>query len=182
MTGRLSSASPNIQNQPARGQYAKLVREAFIPDDGCVFTSADYSQVELRYFAEYCGGSLLKAFLEGEDLHQRTADAMGTTRDKGKTVNFGFLLYGGAPEKLAKDVLGCSVTEAEDKIKALHAEYPEVERWRQKIIQQADDSSPTIPHVYTMAGRIRYIPELKNSAYGSYLYEIANERRIQLNP
>jgi DNA polymerase-1 len=160
VTGRLSSANPNIQNQPARGQYAKLVREAFIPDEGCVFTSADYSQVELRYFAEYCGGTLLEAFLNGGDLHQRTADAMGITRDKGKTVNFGFLLYGGAPEKLAKDVLGCSESEAEDKIKALHAEYPEVEKWRQKIIQQADDSSPTIPHVYTKAGRIRYIPEL----------------------
>ncbi len=159
-TGRLSSSNPNIQNQPARGQYAKLVREAFVPDPGYVFVSADYSQVELRYFAEYCGGTLLDAFLNGGDLHQRTADAMGITRDKGKTVNFGFLLYGGAPEKLAKDVLGCSEAEAKDKIAALHAEYPEVEQWRQRIIQQADDSSPTVPFVRTLAGRIRYIPEL----------------------
>lgn len=159
-TGRLSSSNPNIQNQPARGQYAKLVREAYLPEEGNCFVSADYSQVELRYFAEYCGGTLLEAFLNGGDLHQRTADAMRTTRDKGKTINFGFLLYGGAPEKLAKDVLGCSVSDAKERIAALHAEYPEVEEWRQKIIRQADDSSSTVPFVYTKAGRIRYIPEL----------------------
>lgn len=159
-TGRLSASGPNIQNQPARGQYAKLVREAFIPDPGHVFVSADYSQVELRYFAEYCGGTLLEAFLRGEDIHKRTARAMGCDRDTGKTVNFGFLLYGGAPEKLAKDVLKCSLQKAKDKIAALHATYPEVERWRQKIIQEADDSSATVPFVRTLAGRIRFIPEL----------------------
>jgi len=160
VTGRLSSSNPNIQNQPARGTYAKLVREAFIPEEGYAFVSADYSQVELRYFAEYCGGTLLDAFLNGKDLHQRTADAMETSRDNGKTVNFGFMLYGGAPQKLADDVLKCSVSEAEEKIKKLHAEYPEVEQWRQRIINEADNSSPSVPFVHTLAGRIRHIPEL----------------------
>lgn len=160
VTGRLSSANPNIQNQPAHSKWAKIIRECFVPDPGTEFTSADYSQVELRYFAEYCGGGLLATFMGGGDVHDRTAAAMAIDRDKAKTVNFGFLLYGGAPEKLAKDVLGCTKHEAEDKIAQLHREYPEVERWRTKCVAEADASSAGCPFVHTLAGRIRHIPEL----------------------
>jgi DNA polymerase-1 len=158
VTGRLASANPNIQNQPAHGTWAKSVRECFIPDAGMEFTSADYSQVELRYFAEYCGGGILEAFCEGADLHQKTADAMGIERTQAKMVNFGFLLYGGGPDKLAVE-LGCSKKEAEEKIEALQAEYPEVERWRQKVISVVTGRGPR-PWCRTMAGRLRYIPEL----------------------
>ena len=158
VTGRLASANPNIQNQPAHGTWAKSVRECFIPDPGMEFTSADYSQVELRYFAEYCGGGILEAFCEGADLHQKTADAMGIERAQAKMVNFGFLLYGGGPDKLATE-LGCSKKEAEEKIEALHAEYPEVEAWRQKVITTVTGRGP-LPWCRTMAGRLRYIPEL----------------------
>lgn len=160
VTGRLSSANPNIQNQPAHGQWAKKIKACFIPDPGMEFTSADYSQVELRYFADYCGGELLRVLCAGEDPHSKTAEAMGTDRDGGKTVNFGFLLYGGAPEKLAREVLKCSVAEASERIAALHRAYPEVEPWRQRIIQQADASSSGCPFVHTLAGRVRHIPEL----------------------
>lgn len=158
VTGRLASANPNIQNQPAHGTWAKAVRECFIPDPGMEFTSADYSQVELRYFAEYCGGGILEAFCEGADLHQKTADAMGIERTQAKMVNFGFLLYGGGPDKLATE-LGCSKKEAEEKIEALHAEYPEVERWRQLVIATVTGRGP-LPWCRTKAGRLRYIPEL----------------------
>jgi len=158
VTGRLASANPNIQNQPAHGSWAKSVRECFIPEPGMEFTSADYSQVELRYFAEYCGESLLAAFMDGADLHQRTADAMGITRANAKTVNFGFLLYGGGPDKLAED-LGCSGSEAKRKIDALHAEYPEVEIWRQHVLKVVRGRG-TNPWCKTLAGRIRYFPEL----------------------
>jgi DNA polymerase-1 len=163
VTGRLASANPNIQNQPAHGSWAKSVRECFIPDAGMEFTSADYSQVELRYFAEYCGESLLAAFMDdGADLHQRTADAMNITRLQAKTVNFGFLLYGGGPDKMAED-LGCSRAEAEKKIQALADEYPEVKEWTEHVLTVVKGRG-TNPWCKTMAGRVRYFPEL-NPAY-----------------
>jgi DNA polymerase I-like protein with 3'-5' exonuclease and polymerase domains len=159
VTGRLASANPNIQNQPAHGDWAKRVRECFIPDHGMMFTSADYSQVELRYFANECGGELLSAFLDdGADIHQLTADAMKISRQQAKTVNFGFLLYGGGPDKLAKE-LGCSLDEAEMKIEALHQRYPSVAIWRQQQIDAACKVRP-VPMVATRAGRVRHIPEL----------------------
>ena len=159
VTGRLASANPNIQNMPAHGDWAKRVRECFVPDEGMVFTSADYSQVELRYFADYCGGALLDVLMKGEDPHAKTAKAMGCTRDQGKTINFGFLLYGGAPAKLANDVLKCSEAEAKERIEALHAEYPSVEPWRQNVIDVVTARGP-MPWARTLAGRIRYFPEL----------------------
>jgi DNA polymerase-1 len=149
------------------------VREAFIPDPGKEFTSADYSQIELRFFAEYCGGRLLRAYKHAEDIHQLTADAMGVDRQKGKMVNFGFLLYGGGPDKLAAE-LGCSKAEAEKKIEALHTAYPEVEEWRKEVIETVggkvewnDYGKPEIvggrgrlPWATTWCGRRRYFPEL----------------------
>ena len=158
VTGRLASANPNIQNMPAHGSYAAKVRACFIPDAGMEFTSADYSQVELRYFADYCGSSLAEAFIEGADLHQRTADAMGITRSQAKTVNFGFLLYGGGPDKMAED-LGCSRKEADEKIEALQAEYPEVAKWKEWVLTVVRGRG-TNPWAKTLAGRIRYFPEL----------------------
>jgi DNA polymerase-1 len=169
VTGRLASANPNIQNQPAHGSWAKSVRACFIPDPGMEFTSADYSQVELRYFAEYCGGGILQAFVDGEDLHVKTAEAMGIARDQAKMVNFGFLLYGGGPDKLATE-LGCSKKEAEEKIAALHAQYPEVEVWRQKVITVVTGRGPN-PWCRTMAGRLRYIPEL-NQDYMQHAHPV----------
>ncbi|HUW96994.1 MAG TPA: DNA polymerase [Anaerolineae bacterium] len=181
VTGRLASANPNIQNQPAHGVWAQRVRACFIPDPGMEFTSADYSQVELRYFAEYCGGSILQAFMEGADLHQRTADAMGISRDLAKMVNFGFLLYGGGPDKLAGE-LGCSKKEAEEKIAALHAEYPEVEKFRQHVIEVVTGRGP-LPWCKTRAGRIRHIPELNQDYMRAHYPEeykvLANKYRAK---
>jgi DNA polymerase-1 len=158
VTGRLASANPNAQNQPVHGSWATRIRECFIPEEGMEFTSADYSQVELRYFAEYCGGSILQMFMDGADLHQRTADAMYITRKLAKVVNFGFLLYGGGPDNLA-EALGCGITAAKLKIDALHAEYPEVEIWRQHVLKVVKGRG-TNPWCKTLAGRIRYFPEL----------------------
>lgn len=163
VTGRLASANPNIQNMPAHGSYAAKVRECFIPDAGMEFTSADYSQVELRYFADYCGESLAEAFIEGADLHQRTADAMGITRSQAKTVNFGFLLYGGGPSKMAED-LGCSDADAAEKIQALQDEYPEVAKWKDWVLTVVKGRG-TNPWAKTLAGRIRYFPELNPEYY-----------------
>lgn len=152
VTGRLSSSNPNIQNQPPS------IRPYFIPDLGMEFTSADYSQVELRYFAHYCKGKLLEAFLQGKDLHDVTAEALGVTRDVGKTVNFGFLLYGGGPRKMA-GLLGTDETTAGGIIANLQATYPEIETFRQNVINTVSARGP-VPWCKTLAGRIRYIPEL----------------------
>lgn len=166
VTGRLSSANPNIQNQPSHGDWAKSVKSCFVPDPGCEFVSADYSQIELRYFANYCGGPLLQAFLDGKDLHEVTAEIMGVTRQLGKTINFGFLLYGGGPRKMA-GLLGCSEAEAADKIALLHEGYPEIEAWRKRVIEAASAREP-IPYVHTIAGRYRNIPELAPEAFAKH--------------
>lgn len=159
VTGRLASANPNIQNQPAHGEWAEAIRKAFVPGPDMLFTAADYSQVELRYFADYCGGNLRQAFIDGADLHEATASALGVDRKKGKAVNFGFLLYGGGPRKLA-GLLECTEDEAKEHIKALHKAYPEVEEWRQRVISEVEERPP-LPWCKTRAGRIRYFPELQ---------------------
>jgi DNA polymerase I-like protein with 3'-5' exonuclease and polymerase domains len=163
VTGRLSSSHPNIQNQPARGEWAKGIKECYVPDPGFEFTSADYSQIELRYFADYCGGNLLQAFVDGKDLHVETGEGMGVNRDKGKTVNFGFLLYGGGPRKLA-GLLECNEEEGREKLALLGSKYPRIEAWRDHVINKTRRRGPT-PWVKTRAGRIRYIPELAPLAW-----------------
>ena len=157
-TGRFSSANPNIQQQLSRGKYASLLKECFIPESGCVFVSADYGQIELRLFADRCGGALLDAFLAGDDPHKMTASAMQVDRATGKMINFGFLIYGGAAGKLARE-LSISKEEAQSKIDALHAQYPEAEATRQAIVGEA--LAKGIPYVETVSGRRRYIPQLK---------------------
>ena len=158
VTGRLSSTNPNIQNQPAHGEWAKAVKSAYVPDPSMEFTSADYSQVELRYFANYTGGNLLDAFLMEKDLHQVTADLVGVDRQLGKTINFGFLLYGGGARKLA-GLLDVSTADAERLLARLQEGYPEIERWRQRVLEGVSQRTP-IPWCRTLVGRKRYIPEL----------------------
>lgn len=170
-TGRLSCSNPNLQNQPAHGGYAKSVREAYVAKPGWRVTGSDFSQIELRYFADYCGGALADAYKLGHDVHQMTADAMDISRSAGKMVNFGFLLYGGGPDKLARE-LGCSREEAERKIEDLDARYPEVQEWRQNVIRTVGGEvewvrgQPTVVggrdnyEAKTLAGRWRNFPEL----------------------
>jgi DNA polymerase-1 len=158
VTGRLSSSHPNIQNQPAHGEWAKKIKQCFIPDPGMEFTSADYSQVELRYFANYCGGNLLQAFVEGKDLHAVTAGILGVDRQLGKTINFGFLLYGGGPRKLGA-LLDVSPADAEALLERLQEGYPEIEAWRTRVIDSVSARGP-VPWCKTLAGRRREIPEL----------------------
>jgi len=162
-TGRLSSSNPNIQNQLSRGEYAPLLKRCYIPDPGWAFVSADYSQIELRLFAELAGGYLLDAFLDGADPHQRTADALGLTRDQGKTFNFAFLIYGGGPGKAAR-TFGWEMAEAKEHLKTSAAEYPEANAFREKVIRVVKQRSP-VPYVQTKTGRRRFVPELRPLAW-----------------
>jgi DNA polymerase-1 len=158
-TGRLSSSNPNIQNQLSKGEYAPLLKQCYVADDGWQFVSADYAQIELRLFAELAGNTLLQSFIDGADLHQRTADALGEDRNAGKTFNFGFLIYGGGPQKAARE-FNWTVEQAKENIKAIAAEYPEAQAIRDRIIKGCISRSP-VPFVRTRTGRVRYIPELK---------------------
>ena len=191
-TGRLSSSNPNIQNQLSRGEYAPLLKQCYVADPGWLFVSADYAQIELRLFAELAGGSLLQAFLDGADLHQRTADALSLDRDQGKTFNFGFLIYGGGPRKAGRE-FGWDEDEAKERLAAIAAEYPEAAAFRNKVISIVEQRGP-VPYVQTKTGRRRLVPELQPLAWqrrdlagyhkkakylaGQYGIDINNTRRI----
>lgn len=162
-TGRFSSANPNIQNQLSHGEYAPLLKQCYVADPGWLFVSADYAQIELRLFAELAGGTLLQAYLDGADLHQRTADSIGGTRDQGKTFNFGFLIYGGGPNKAARE-FGWDLQTAKEALEGAAREYPEAGAFRNKVISIVEQREP-VPFVQTKTGRRRLVPELQPLAW-----------------
>ncbi|MBU1008059.1 DNA polymerase I [Candidatus Dependentiae bacterium] len=180
-TGRLSSSNPNLQNIPATGELGLLIREAFIAPHGKQLLSADYSQIELRVLAHVTGcKNLTEAFLHGQDIHQRTASQIfeiplnkvtHEQRQMGKRINFG-IVYGLTPYGLAKD-LGIKQGDAKTYIQKYFEQYPEVAKWIEKTVAQAEASG----FVETWLGRKRYVPGLREQ--NRTLYEAA--RRIAVN-
>lgn len=168
-TGRLSSISPNLQNIPARAEYSRLIRKAFIPDDGCKILSGDYSQVELRVFAHMSGAvNLINAFVNDEDIHTRTAadifkvDMRDVTKDMRRTakaVNFG-ILYGISSFGLSED-LGIDVSTAKGFIDNYLETYPGIRDFQEKEKAEAYQYG----YVRTLMNRKRVIEELKNKNY-----------------
>jgi DNA polymerase-1 len=136
-TGRLSSSNPNLQNIPVRADLGRKIRGAFIPEEGWLFVSADYSQVELRILAHLSADErLAEAFLAEEDIHRRTAaavlglkieDVTSAQRSRAKAVNFG-IVYGQTPYGLAQQ-LGISPEEAADFISKYFEQYQGVQRY-----------------------------------------------------
>jgi len=136
-TGRLSSSNPNLQNIPTRGEEGKVIRQAFIPEDGWYYLAADYSQIELRLLAHFSQDEkLLEAFLRGEDIHARTAsEIFGVSpeaitpdmRRQAKVINFG-IIYGMSSYGLAKE-LDISVKMAQRYIEEYFKRYPGVKRY-----------------------------------------------------
>ena len=174
-TGRLSSANPNAQNLPKAGSFwGDQIRGCIIPDSHHTFTAADYSQIELRLLAHYAGGDLKVAYLEGRDIHAETAEAIGTSRDDGKTFNFGFLTYGGGPYKASR-TFGWSVEEARRKIDTAAKKYQHIEAFRKRVVKRASGRKP--PYVKTITGRRRYIPELLSADR----WERAKGERLAVN-
>ncbi len=163
-TGRLSSSEPNLQNIPIRSDLGKLIRETFIAEDGYVFISADYSQIELRILAALAKEEkLIEAFKKGEDIHTRTAceifgvkpeEVTPNMRRNAKTVNFG-IIYGMSPYGLSKE-LGISVDEAKKYIDRYFERYPKVVEFINKTVQFAKEYG----FVKTFFGRKRPVPEL----------------------
>jgi DNA polymerase-1 len=171
-TGRLSSSDPNLQNIPIRTPIGRRIRQAFIPADGYLLLSADYSQIELRILAHLSGDEkLIEAFRRDEDIHTRTAievlgvkDASEMTpelRRKAKAVNFG-IIYGIGSFSLSKD-LGISTKEAQQYINNYFARYVGVKRYLDKMIEKAR----TEGYVTTLLNRIRYIPEIKSKDWST---------------
>ena len=168
-TGRLSSSNPNLQNLPIRSERGKLIREAVIPDEGCLFLSADYSQIELRLLAHMSKDEhLLHAFRSGQDIHAATAarifhkpieEVTKDQRRKAKTANFG-IIYGISAFGLAQQ-LDCPRAEARQLIDDYFAAFPGVIQYieKQKEVARARGFAETL------FGRKRYLPDiLSNNA------------------
>ena len=166
-TGRLSSIEPNLQNIPARSEYGRLIRKAFIPEDNSIILSADYSQIELRMFAHLSGVSdLINAFHNSVDFHTKTAMDIFNVPEEGvtknmrrqaKAVNFG-IIYGISSYGLSED-LGISVKEAKDFINRYFEAYPGVKDYMNREIEEARKNG----YVKTIMNRKRIIAELKSS-------------------
>jgi DNA polymerase-1 len=163
-TGRLSATQPNVQNIPIRTPEGVLIREAFVPAEGCALLSADYSQVELRILAHYSqDASLIEAFRNGEDIHRRTAaevagiapdEVSDEQRARAKAVNFG-IIYGSSAFGLANQ-LGIASGEAQETIDAYFERYRGVRRFLDQTIGAARERG----YVTTHLGRRRYLPDL----------------------
>lgn len=163
-TGRLSASNPNVQNIPIRGAEGARIREAFVPAEGRILVSADYSQVELRIVAHYSGdASLIEAFSNGEDIHRRTAaevagidleDVTDEQRARAKAVNFG-IIYGSSAYGLSQQ-LGIAAGEAQETIDAYFARYEGVRRFLDETTEQAKKDG----FVRTFMGRRRNLPDL----------------------
>ncbi|MEX0907681.1 MAG: DNA polymerase I, partial [Gemmatimonadota bacterium] len=168
-TGRLSSTDPNLQNIPIRTEQGAEIRKGFIPADGHVFVTADYSQIELRILAHFSGDpAFVEAFRAGADIHRQTGaimfgvDVAGVTPDMraaAKTVNFA-TIYGIGAFALSHQ-LGTSVQEAKEFIENYFVRFPGVRRYLDEQVQKARD----LGYVETISGRRRYIPEITSRNY-----------------
>ena len=165
-TGRLSSSNPNLQNIPIRDENGKEVRKAFIPDEGCLFFSADYSQIELRIMAHLSGDhNMIEAFNTGYDIHAATAakifkkpieEVTSDERRKAKTANFG-IIYGITTFGLAER-MQVSRGEAKDLIDEYFATYPKVKEYMEKSVNMARDKGYT----ETLFGRRCHLPDINS--------------------
>ncbi|MGA2586763.1 MAG: DNA polymerase I [Candidatus Aminicenantales bacterium] len=180
-TGRLSSSDPNLQNIPARGEWGKRFRKAFVPEKGHFFLGADYSQIELRVLAHMSEDpTLIEAFANDHDIHEETAERVfgpssslfkEERRRKAKIINFS-VIYGTSAFSLAKQIQ-TSNGEAQEFIDRYYAKFPKVKEFLDRMVEEAK----TRGYSETLFGRKRQIPELRQPD------KIAQQagRRIALN-
>ena len=184
-TGRLSSSNPNLQNLPIRSERGRMIREAVIADEGCMFLSADYSQIELRLMAHLSQDEhMLEAFRANQDIHAATAARIfkkpieQITKDerrKAKTANFG-IIYGISAFGLAQQ-LDCSRTEAKQLIDGYFAAFPRVLSY----IEQQKELARQKGYAETLFGRKRYLPDIlsRNATVRSFAERNAVNAPIQ---
>lgn len=165
-TGRLSSTNPNLQNIPVRDDMGREIRKAFIPAEGNVFFSADYSQIELRLVADFSHDEImLDAFRHGHDIHAITAakiyhkpleEVTADERRKAKTANFG-ILYGISSFGLSER-LNIPRAESKQLIDGYFATFPSVKAYIDRSVAQAKEKG----YVTTLYGRRRMLPEINS--------------------
>ena len=165
-TGRLSSSNPNLQNIPVRGEDGREIRKAFVPEKGCRFFSADYSQIELRIMAHLSGDEhLIQDFRDGKDIHAATAARIykkpleeidRDERRKAKTANFG-IIYGISAFGLAER-MEVSRGEAKELIDNYFITYPKVKEYMEKSIELAKQRE----YIETEFKRRRYLPDINS--------------------
>jgi DNA polymerase-1 len=165
-TGRLASKDPNLQNIPIREESGRHIRRAFVPDTGCSFLSADYSQIELVVLAHLSEDPmLLEAFRENRDIHRQTAAVLygvdeaqvkPEQRRVGKTVNFG-VIYGMSAFRLARD-MRIPRRDAEQFIRRYFERYAGVDRFIKQTVRQAEQRG----YVETIMGRRRPISRINS--------------------
>ena len=184
-TGRLSSSNPNLQNIPIRDENGKEIRKAFIPDEGCLFFSADYSQIELRIMAHLSEDkNMIDAFLSNHDIHAATAakvykidlkDVGSDMRRKAKTANFG-IIYGISVFGLAER-MNVDRKEAKELIDGYFETYPGVKAYMDKSIQVAQEKG----YVETIFHRKRFLPDInsRNAVVRGYAERNAINAPIQ---
>jgi DNA polymerase-1 len=166
-TGRLSSSEPNLQNIPVRTEEGRELRKVFVPREGWVLLDADYSQIELRLMAHFSGDpALVQAFVNGEDIHARTASEIFEVppewvtpelRSRAKAVNFG-LIYGISGFGLSRNT-GVSRKEAAAFIEKYFEKYPGVKRFMDEAVSEGMRKG----YAETLMGRRRYLPELQSA-------------------
>ena len=165
-TGRLSSSNPNLQNIPVRDEDGKEVRKAFIPEPGCKFFSADYSQIELRIMAHLSQDkNMIEDFRLGHDIHAATAakvfhkpidEVTKSERSKAKTANFG-IIYGISAFGLAQR-MGVSRTEAKELIENYFITYSGIKNYMDTAIEDAREKG----YIETILKRKRYLPDINS--------------------
>lgn len=184
-TGRLSSSNPNLQNIPIRNEDGKEIRKAFIPDEGCEFFSADYSQIELRIMAHLSNDPhMIEAFQKDQDIHAATAakiykvkleEVTREQRSKAKTANFG-IIYGISVFGLAER-LNVDRKEAKALIDGYFENYPNVKAYMDQSIQEAREKG----YIETIFKRKRYLPDInsRNAVVRGYAERNAINAPIQ---
>lgn len=184
-TGRLSSSNPNLQNIPVRGDDGREIRKAFVPEPGCIFFSADYSQIELRIMAHLSADEhLVNDFRCGRDIHAATAsrifhkpieEVSRDERRKAKTANFG-IIYGISAFGLAER-MEVSRTEAKELITNYFDTYPRVKEYMQTSVKRARE----LGYIVTEFGRRRYLPDItsRNAVVRGYAERNAVNAPIQ---
>lgn len=176
-TGRISSTEPNLQNIPIRMELGRLIRKVFVPEEGCVFLDADYSQIELRVLA-HCSGDerLIQAYREEKDIHRITASQVfhipfdqvtDLQRRNAKAVNFG-IVYGISSFGLSQD-LSITRKEAADYIERYFETYPGVKQFLDGLVSDAKEKG----YAKTLFGRRRPMPELSS---GNFMQRSFGER------
>ena len=165
-TGRLSSSDPNLQNIPVRTDDGKEIRKCFIPEEGCLFFSADYSQIELRIMAHLSEDeNMMEAFREGHDIHRATAAKIwhedidkvtDAQRKKAKQANFG-IIYGITTYGLAQR-MDISNAEAKDLIQDYFRTFPKV----QAYMEHAKEVARAKGYAETLFHRRRYLADINS--------------------